>query len=449
MQLFVLRRVRANGVLHSDRPRIAAFVCAVGLFVGCSGEPEEAVRYLHDRSFRRATLEQSLQTRDVEYARVRLERYAASETGGWDALPEWNPRTELVSAGELDVDGGVRLGAQLRSRSSYVSIVARARDGDLDALRLLGALAFRLYPVQLLPRTMLALASRDNAARYGLWVDDLEGVNGIVRAEMADGSTLGALSCAGCHASRGATGRIEFGRPNVDFDFGRVLADGAEHPDDPAITRALAWGAGRLDVSTSDGREPVRIPDLRSVRWLTHLQASGLVAQTGLAALAIRIETLIVTSHHEVLRPPREIALGLAVYVWSLADSLPAATGRAGAEGRGESIFQSHCTSCHAGPGMSGPPIAADVIGTDRATSQSPSRGTGMYRVPSLRGVGTRGPLLHDGTVPDLEALFDRARTLDGYPRALHGVRSIPGHTAGLDLTASDRRDLLLYLSGL
>jgi hypothetical protein len=66
--------------------------------------------------------------------------------------------------------------------------------------------------------------------------------------------------------------------------------------------------------------------------------------------------------------------------------------------------------------------------------------------VPSLRGVALRGPLLHDGTVPSLGVLFDPARTEAGYAHALHGAKSIPGHTYGLDLDTASRGDLLAYL---
>src|SRR5207244_783691 len=160
--------------------------------------------------------------------------------------------------------------------------------------------------------------------------------------------------------------------------------------------RRLAWGPGRLDVTTNEAREPVRIADLRPVRLLSHLHADASVAQRDRTSLAIRIETLIITSHGGSVRPPRVVALALAAYVWSLADALPAARALSPSEAHGESIFRATCATCHAPPAMTGPPVALAIAGTDPAIGLSAERGTGSYRVPSLRGVATRGALFHD-----------------------------------------------------
>jgi hypothetical protein len=37
-------------------------------------------------------------------------------------------------------------------------------------------------------------------------------------------------------------------------------------------------------------------------------------------------------------------------------------------------------------------------------------KGTGFYKVPSLRGVWRRNGLLHDGSIASLEEMFDPAR---------------------------------------
>jgi hypothetical protein len=63
--------------------------------------------------------------------------------------------------------------------------------------------------------------------------------------------------------------------------------------------------------------------------------------------------------------------------------------------------------------------------------------------------VGTRGPLLHDGTVPSLDALFDPARITPAFIGKLHGTGAVPGHLFGLDLDAGDRAALVLYLKAL
>ena len=90
-----------------------------------------------------------------------------------------------------------------------------------------------------------------------------------------------------------------------------------------------------------------------------------------------------------------------------------------------------------------------EVVGTEPSLGLSAERGTGTYRVPSLRGVATRGPLLHDGTLPSLAAMFDPARTDASFTGALHGVAGVAGHLDGLDLPAAERSALLAYLGSL
>jgi mono/diheme cytochrome c family protein len=333
----------------------------------CSTEPVGNARYLDDREFRRDALVASLVEPSNAYSQLRLARYGVD--GGWDALPEWNP--SVAVAGE--------------------PAVSLALDGDLAEL---GEQAFSRYPVQL-------WASEP----VGLWSDPVHG-DGLVRVELATG-TYPAETCATCHATvRG--GEFLAGLANASLDLG--------------------WGPGRLDVSTSDGHEPVRIPDLRPVRWLTYLQADATVRQPDLVALAIRIETLIITSHAEAVRPPRIVALALATYLWSLVpEDLPPSP---------PAQFVAACGGCHAGDGLTGAPVPLDVVGTDPVVGLSLDRGTGMYRVPSLRGVRDRALLLHDGSVSSLDALLDPARTT-------------AGHRFGTQLSDSDRATILAYLKKL
>ena len=44
-----------------------------------------------------------------------------------------------------------------------------------------------------------------------------------------------------------------------------------------------------------------------------------------------------------------------------------------------------------------------------------PARGTGYYKVPSLKGVWYRGPLEHNGSVATLEDWFDPGRLRGDY----------------------------------
>jgi hypothetical protein len=89
------------------------------------------------------------------------------------------------------------------------------------------------------------------------------------------------------------------------------------------------------------------------------------------------------------------------------------------------------------------------AIATDPAAGLSADRGTGFYRVPSLRGLATRGPLLHDGSLASPADLLDGARVQPGFTRALHGPGPVPGHLFGLNFDADERRQVLAYLATL
>jgi cytochrome c peroxidase len=53
-------------------------------------------------------------------------------------------------------------------------------------------------------------------------------------------------------------------------------------------------------------------------------------------------------------------------------------------------------------------------VGVDAGLALKTRKGTGLYKVPSLRGVWYRGPYLHDGSVASLEDMFDPKRLRDG-----------------------------------
>jgi cytochrome c peroxidase len=78
-------------------------------------------------------------------------------------------------------------------------------------------------------------------------------------------------------------------------------------------------------------------------------------------------------------------------------------------------------------------------------------KGTGLYKVPSLRGVWYRPFLLHDGSIANLEELFDSKR-LDathmpgGWTPPETGAMAIPGHRFGLDLNAEEKAALIAFL---
>jgi hypothetical protein len=81
-------------------------------------------------------------------------------------------------------------------------------------------------------------------------------------------------------------------------------------------------------------------------------------------------------------------------------------------------------------------------------------RGTGYYKVPSLKGVWYRGPFEHNGSVATLEDWFDARRLRDDYvPTGYRGyaaaARPVRGHEFGLNLNDSDKRALIAFLNSL
>ncbi|MGZ3429468.1 MAG: hypothetical protein ACXVCV_22610, partial [Polyangia bacterium] len=263
---------------------------------------------------------------------------------------------------------------------------------DLGGARLpLGEAAFHRYPMQ-------------------LWSKPSRNAT-FVAARLADGSTTPALTCASCH-ERVVDGVPVAGLANEAIDLG--------------------WGPGRIDVALSP-EEPIAIPDLRVVGLEANFQRDGTVRNDGVIALAVRIETLIINTHGAVVRPPREVTLAIAEWLQTIAPPAPPAPDDGSDGARGAELFGARCAGCHAPPNFSGPLVPLDVVGTDPRVGLSAERGTGGYRAPSLRGVGTRGRLLHDASVADLDTLFDPTRT-------------VAGHPFGLDLSPADRGVLLSYL---
>ena len=162
----------------------------------------------------------------------------------------------------------------------------------------------------------------------------------------------------------------------------------------------------------------------------------------------------------------------LALYLYALQP--PPNPSRPGAlEARGQKIFQREgCAVCHTPPLYTnnklipapGFEIPADHrgkysimdirIGTDPTLTMQTRRGTGYYKVPSLRGVWLRGPLEHSGSVATLEDWFDPNRLRDDYvPTGWKGyqvkTRAVKGHEFGLKLKADDKQALIAFLKTL
>jgi len=98
--------------------------------------------------------------------------------------------------------------------------------------------------------------------------------------------------------------------------------------------------------------------------------------------------------------------------------------------------------------------ILPEVVGTDPQLTMNTRRGTGYYKVPSLKGVWYRGPFEHNGSVATLEDWFDARRLGDDYiPTGFRGyglkTRAVKGHAFGLALSAADKAALIAFLKTL
>ncbi len=162
----------------------------------------------------------------------------------------------------------------------------------------------------------------------------------------------------------------------------------------------------------------------------------------------------------------------LSLYIYSLKP--PANPNRFESSARrGELVFKREgCAECHTPPlytnnrltpvdGYKIPPehlkkydVLPFSVGTDPALALYTRRGTGYYKVPSLKGLWYRSPLEHSGSVERLEDWFDPRRLRDDYvPTGFRGAgvktRAVKGHVYGLKLTEADRRDLIAFLKTL
>lgn len=381
---------------------------------------ERGAAYVDDVDFRRDALVTSIVNPDNSYSARRLERYGIADE--WEALPIWNPPTaplRLDASGELDSTG-------------ERAIVFEAVEWTDEALRELGRAAFENYPVQLSAGLEGAASTSEGRDRYGFWTDDRGRVGGLVTVELPSGRTDTAVTCATCHATPGADGALEHGRVNPAIDIGLYNA----HQGTPSENqdRLLAWGPGRVDVTPDQLDNPTAIGDLRAVRLQSHLHSAGTL-HNDLIALAVRIETLILTSLGEVNRPPRELSFALAWYLWTL--EAPAAR-TPGSEPEGAAIFERTCSGCHRTDGTTTAPVPLAAVGTDPAVGESTARGTGRWRVPSLWGVSTRTQLLHTASVGSVGELLTPER-----------LAETPGHPFGTTLGDADRQALVRFVETL
>jgi hypothetical protein len=237
---------------------------------------------------------------------------------------------------------------------------------------------------------------------------------------------------------------------------------------------------------------PVAIPDLFGVQHRKYLDKSGLTMQRsveGLMRYAAMAEGMDFLSDYGGFIPvgkdfrqrptaesqerfSEEHLYSLAMYLSELVPPPNPNKDNAASE-RGRKVFaREGCATCHTPPlytankllpvrGFQVPrehrktyDILDVDVGTDPTLALDTRRGTGYYKIPSLRGVWCRGPFEHNGSISTLEDWFDPARLRDDYlPTGFRGygvkTRAVPGHQFGLTLNDADKAALIAFLKTL
>jgi hypothetical protein len=236
---------------------------------------------------------------------------------------------------------------------------------------------------------------------------------------------------------------------------------------------------------------PAKLPDLIGIRERKYLDASGLVRHRSIGDLMryaalnqgmdllARFGDFIPAGTGDWRALPRDSAsrarysdeqlYALARYIYSL-EPPPNPNRPTPLTVRGAAVFErERCGRCHTPPqytnnmvtpasGFTIPPdhlarfdILPVDVGTDPTLTRTTRRGTGYYKVPSLKGVWYRGPFEHNGSVATLEDWFDPRRLRDDYaPTGYRPVgvqtRAVRGHAFGLRLSPEDRAALIAFL---
>lgn len=294
----------------------------------------------------------------------------------------------------------------------------------------------------------------------------------------------------------GAISQEQFGAPWIDHPSQDVL-NGITPAQDSVFREGIPPG-----VLTRQGTNylyPARIPDLRGVRNRRYLDATGLAQHRGIGDLMryaafnqfadhlTRFGDFVPSLGNDAgpLPPPAEVrsafngtftrftdaqAYALARYLYSL-EPLPSPHQFEGETlALGERVFiEEGCITCHSPPDYTNNTLTPalgfvppdehydrydlfDVsVETDPGLALYTRRGTGYYKVPSLRGLWYRSPLLHDGSITTLEELLDPARLRGDWVRT--GFRpygearaAVPGHPFGLELDPEAKAALISYL---
>jgi len=414
-----------------------------------AGMLAEADLFLSSPAFRRKAVEDSLANPKNTYSKHRLDNYAL-QTRGWDLLPVWNPRSVPV---DKELAAKVKAGEPITIDPATPPLWNEKKPTTLVEWVALGREVFFGYPLRVEPILDFALKNPDIGEKTGVHATSeglYPGIRGFIDV---DGKSAIGITCAMCH-SNVEKGLLVVGQARRDFDYGALRttyhAKTKTFVEADLARRMKTWGPGRADVTEDDDEDPVAIPDLWGLRHQTFLTQAGTIKHIGPTALAIRQETQLLHSNHQKIRPPRELAYALALFLYSLtppkhANEAPETK----AESDGHALFTKHCRGCHSNDSFGGDPVAASKVGTDPALATGVARGTNTYRPPTLVRVDLAGPYFHHGAVATLDDVLSPERLDPKYTRGTVGKGAVQGHTYGTDLSENDRRSLVAYLKRL
>jgi hypothetical protein len=263
-----------------------------------------------------------------------------------------------------------------------------------------------------------------------------------------------------------------------------------EHLKDEAVKLGpVLAGIGGGVVFRTNGSPyfGTKIPDLHILHYSRYIDATGTHRLRGpedvarYAALINSADSMDFGSYH-ILTPEQrhvryryadEVLYAIGTYVMSLEPPKNPNPPPAALVTRGQQVFKREkCAGCHPAPtyttGELTPALEFDVpfdhpnfsdirdrsVGTDPGLALRTRKGTGFYKIPSLRGLWYRPRLLHDGSLVSLDELFDGARLDPDYERKgwrPFGVTkgAIPGLEFLTKLSPEDKRALIAFLRSL
>jgi hypothetical protein len=228
---------------------------------------------------------------------------------------------------------------------------------------------------------------------------------------------------------------------------------------------------------------PAKMPDLIGIKDRKYIDHTATHLHRGIGdlmryAAQVSFAEIIDFGPHHMLAPdtkrvqarwPDAALYALALYIYSLQPPANPNPFDAKAEAGQKIFIREGCVACHTPPlytnnkltlalGFTPPkdkPASLDVlpvsVGTDPGLALLTRKGTGYYKVPSLKGVWYRGHYLHDGSVASLEEMFDPDRLKSshvpgGWMPAGAKTHAIQGHQFGLKLDAGEREQLIAFL---